>query len=363
MIEQSLNELFQQMAARDLPPNPVDVPQVIRQGRSRRQWRRFRVALAPALAAAAVLAIALTTTVLPAHNPAGSHSQAPANPRPSQAVDLFSVMSPYAWFGWLPAGTGTGTARAQYGGSMLPAAEVLDFGSWELTTFAPGVCYLATAELHCGKSSAYASNSCGTRLQVRAPAINGDLSYWVSWNQTPSSAVKYDQCLAWQYRPGGWAVIDADSYPTVITKQGVVRAARSVTFSDRRPLLKFPAQLAGMPGRWHVKSAGLGLMKGTRVGTGYNITNGSITVNVVTTVPAVGSGQCESEADHCYLINGYHVNENIDDPDAILVDRNADGLQVSLWGPKDQLRLLRSIFAHLKLLGPNPSAWTTTPIS
>jgi hypothetical protein len=243
---------------------------------------------------------------------------------------------------------------------MLPDAEILDVGSWDLITIAPGFCHLATAKPHCGKSDAYDSPSCGTRFQVRAPAINGDLSYWVSVEK-PVPGVTYAPCLAWQYRPGGWAVITGGY---LIAKQAVVRAARSVTFSDRRPVLKFPAQLAGMPGRRQVTSTRFSQVQGTKFATGYDMTNGSIRVVVVTTVPAVGTGQCQGGADRCYLINRYHVNEASPDPYAAdLFDKNADGLQVSLSGPQDQLGVLRSIFAHLKLLGPDPSAWTTAPIS
>jgi hypothetical protein len=157
-----------------------------------------------------------------------------------------------------------------------------------------------------------------------------------------------------QLSPGGY----------LIAKQAVVRAARSVTFSDRRPVLKFPAQLAGMPGRRQLTSTRFSQVQGTKFATGYDMTNGSIRVVVVTTVPAVGTGQCQGGADRCYLINRYHVNEASPDPYAAdLFDKNADGLQVSLSGPQDQLGMLRSIFAHLKLLGPSPSAWTTAPIS
>jgi hypothetical protein len=357
MIEQSLHELFQQMAAQDLPPDPVVVPQVIRQGGSRRRWRRFRVALAPALAAASVLAIALTTAALPAHNPAGRQREAPALVQPSVAVHLFSVRSPYASFGWLPAGPAMNPMT--HLGTMRPEAEALDAGNLALITFAPGICHLAGSKLNCS----YNVISCGhdPRLERRAPAINGHLAYWVSFVGSQQLAATGVHCLAWEYSPGGWAVIDS-SGPANMTDQVVARAARAVTFSEQRPLLKFPAQLVGMPGRWEVVSAGFGLAKGSLVGTGFDITNGRITVTLWTPLPAVGSGQCESQAEHCYLINGYHVNENIDDPRAILVDRNADGLQVSLWGPKNQLRLLRTIFAHLKLLGPNPSDWTTRPV-
>ena len=353
MLEQSLHELFQQMASAEQPANPITVPQVIRQGRSRRRWQRFG---APGMAALAVLAIALTATALSAGSPGASHQQPPVAAQRSSISHPFSVLSLYAWFGWLPDGESMNPARTEFFGNMYPDLERLVVAPWTLNTFAAGKCHRTGNELNCG----YTSNGCGEngRLQAPAPAINGHPAYWAYWDRGSPSGSQGLRCLAWEYKPGGWTYVESDGKANE-TEQTVLRVARAVTFGARTPLFRFAAQLTGLPGKWRVYSSQFGSVNGALLAGGYEIRDGKSSVDIGVGPPADGPNKCFSNT-VCYRINGYYVNlDNISPAYPDLWARNADGLQATVSGTQKQLGLLRTVFTHLKMLGTDPANWTT----
>ena len=111
MDEARVRGLLELAAATEAPPSRVDVE--LARGRGRRKLRRrATLAGAPAVAVIAVLVAALA--VSGSGGAAPGRGKAPATHGQVAAPRRFSLLSPYAAFGWLPAesrSTGAPTRR------------------------------------------------------------------------------------------------------------------------------------------------------------------------------------------------------------------------------------------------------------
>jgi hypothetical protein len=387
MLERSIGKAFQEMADKEQPPSRVSIQQALRDGRTRLRRRRvMRAAGTPVLAAAVVSAIAIGSISL------GARLNSPTQ---ASATAHFSALAPYATFGWLPAKEPAAPSQqkdlATYNtwGTIDRTSEQLNDGPWELTVYPAGACDRAGNQINCPNDNPLPGqpnepvNPCGSDL-VQAPRVNGRQAFWehnpdqvtTVKNGQGQSSVSHMRCLTWEYAPGGWAslsnfgVINPD-------KQLVVRIASKMRFGGRQPSFKFAAQFRNLPGKWRVvnpvnfylmrkvgdKLRYMGIEHGSLLAQGFTITDGATTLGVdVNVFPS--KSQCIAGTPGCRVINGYHVSaRKLTSTQEMILAPDADGLSVSLTGSPQDLGLMFRLFAHMTMLGRNPAAWTTQPIT
>ncbi len=332
----------------------------------------MRAAGTPALAAAAVLAIAFPGVNLTAggHN-ATHHSAAPSA---NASARHFSPLAVYASFGRLPAKEPVvPSLRKDYSelgvwGQMQATSEIYNDRAWELTAYAAGRCARLGSHIDCGFGK---SHACGfdAYIQARAPAINGRQAYWA-----------YDQgtrnypgirCLAWEYRPGGWAYL-ANAGEINPSKHLTVRVASAVRLGGHQPSFKFAAQLRKLPGKWRVVLPTFFIRwHGPLLAGNYNITDGKTTLAIGINFSSPKHNKCLGTNPVCRVINGYDVTlikyppATKGGPEQYAVwaaDADDSFVSIGLETHK-HIGLLYSVFAHMTMLGGIPANWTTKPIS
>ena len=188
-------------AATEEPPSRVDVELARSRARRKLRWRRASLAGA---SAAAVVAVVVAAVAVP-----GSHGAAPGRGRAPEAhaqiiaPRQFSLVSPYAAFGWLPPGDSLD------GGTLSPSNVYLTAGpgpSWALTVYTAGFCNLTSAQVlrQLGQSQRprlNCANSAGGTVypvtSVAAAQVDGHTAFWT---------MKHVY-LIWQYADNGWAAL------------------------------------------------------------------------------------------------------------------------------------------------------------
>ena len=395
MLEQWIARALQQMADKEQPQSRISAQQAIRDGRARlRRRRRIAAVGTPAFAAVAVLAIAVSSSNLSAGSQ-GAGPQ-PASPASAATARHFSALSPYATFGWLPAKEpvipGHKKVVAKLGTStndwIDTVSESLTSGPWTLEAYAIGACHQVGNQLHCGDNNPgwtaadqradsagtwINPNFCAFSREVPAPPVNGHHAFWLA-----GSGAK---CLNWEYAPGGWASLNhfSEIRPG---KQLVLRIASAIRFGGHQPSLKFAAQLRKLPGKWRVVIASFAGTNGALLDGDYTLWDGATSIDLEARPTNSKHNQCahstpQSSAAGCRVINGYAVNYKkpptpschrgsacaAADNFASIFAPDADGLRVSLMAGRRDLGLLFKVFAHMTMLGKNPAAWTTKPIS
>lgn len=273
--ETAVRDLLDLVATDQAPPSRVDVALARRRGRRQRRLRRvYLPGAAPVAAAAAVAVIAgltagLSGTQAPAHRPPAS---GPARSAPIAAPHRFSLLAPYAGFGWLPAGFSLGDQYDQSASELgvTATAPLSDGRALMLTVDAAGQCRLAGREvltyLHIRYRFQHAL-SCGQPLTGRAPDVNGVPAYWA-----------LDGSLVWEYGRNAWAMLSpmangaicvhCAAYPRlkgwyyVLPKNGhpavpqsaaarrlLLKIASAVRFGTS-PAVYYGFKLRGLPASW-----------------------------------------------------------------------------------------------------------------
>jgi hypothetical protein len=211
--EIAVRDLLDLVAADPPPPSGVDVDLARRRGlRLRRLRRVYLPGAAPVAAAAAVAVIASVTAGL-SGTQTGAH-RPPASDRgrsaPITAPHRFSLLSPYASFGWLPAGFKPGDQDDQSTTEldMTATAPLSDGRALLLTAHAAGSCRLTTSEVLTVMRTRYKFRhalSCGAPLMGPAPDINGAPAYWTALHGS----------LAWEYGSDAWAILSPMPNPAI----------------------------------------------------------------------------------------------------------------------------------------------------
>jgi hypothetical protein len=336
MLEHDLSELFESQACEDPPPTRASLAAATRQGRSRLRRRRAVSIAAPLMAAMAVLAIALAGA-LP--------TSAPTRPAQSQSHQLPSLS---LWPRWLPPGMSVTSAVAYHQHQENLSITKGKNLTGMIGTFA-GRCTASQSTLSCGKTS-------WSPLEGRAGTVNGFPAYWSASG------------LLIEWARDRWADVQ---FPT---HSDDLRVARHLTV--HAPPIRYPFQLTGSWPGVGVQSVGSSYAHGRDVADGITLAwvaelNPPVTVPfrdiVQVDVGPVGSApSCISSGTH-EVINGYHVDVAwIDrdgaDPIQDVCASDADGLLVR--SHSYGTRLFASapmVFAHLRLFGPDPAKWPTTP--
>jgi hypothetical protein len=280
--EAAVRDLLDLVATDQAPPSRVDVNLARRQGRRRRKLRRvYLPGAAPVAAAAAVAVIAALTASLsgaqpPAHPPA-SHRERSG---PITAPRRFSLLTPYAGFGWLPAGFQLGDQYDQSTSELdvTATAPLSDGRALMLQAEASGQCRLTGREFLILMRTRYRfphALSCGQPLTGKAPDVNGRPAYW-----------SLHGSLVWEYGRNAWATLSpmangaicvhCAAYPRlrgwsyVLPKNGHPAVAQSP--AARRLLLKIAAAvrfgtsppvhygftLSGLPASWRWRAFRVG---------------------------------------------------------------------------------------------------------
>jgi hypothetical protein len=252
--------LLRHLADTEPPPPRIDLAGAIAAGRRGRRWRRVRasgsVLLAAGAAAAAVVALVAGPAPRPGHQ-AVSGTAAPAR---------FSVLAPYASFGWLPPGFQAGAAGGTT--SRTTAAQLLLVAASRGTTieaqvYPAGGCHLARRILAC---SAYDTTQ---PEQSRAPDVRGHQAYWLK-----------EATLAWEYAPGAWSVLnwtDANLPwpPAGAERAAVLRVAAGIRFGQTRPI-SFPYWISGLPKAWRVSEVDYTFVSGRAVPQTLHLDDGPV---------------------------------------------------------------------------------------
>jgi hypothetical protein len=405
-LEDQIRDLHRQLTDAEQPPPRVSIAEALRRGRLLRRRRRFRAAAAPVVAAAAVAGIALGTT-LPVHVNHAARVRPPVEnpaPLPGQFDPLVVNMS----FGWLPPGEAAVVGATGMVNGWLSVNQVRNPSRsqnpnantrWRLSDWVPGICTFGSGHrrLLCPGEVGFVSGP--------APEINGHRAFWESgyWPH---------QALVWSYAPGYWAELTSTA-GFQQSPQMLLRIARSAIIgADAAQPVKFDVQLTGVPSSWRIgstlvtRSNGSWLVENSVVTSGTKVlwanaswpTNGlpQVTTYVgdaaVSASGVLSQGSCSQffgyPVQSTIRINGYLVETSAitappilqqeathgrlesaghlqlpGPPVTMLCAPHADGLLVyeMLQGAHVQVSLT-TLFQHMRLLGPNPSAWTTHPI-
>lgn len=365
MDEARVRGLLELAAATEAPPSRVDVE--LARGRGRRKLRRrATLAGAPAVAVIAVLVAALA--VSGSGGAAPGRGKAPATHGQVAAPRRFSLLSPYAAFGWLPAG------ESLDGGTDSPTNVYLTAGpgpSWALTVYTAGFCNLTSAQvlrqlgLHQRPQLDCSDSAGGTVYPVTSAAaarVDGHTAFWTAGHVY----------LIWQYADRGWAALEP---PKSAATRTVIRIARGVRYGAAGSPVEFPVQLVGMPTGWALAYVHFAADAGVLRASEYQLTGTGPGADspMLTTDPATAGSSCYYYPDGQSArrtINGYQVTVNhipASDgrvPVQQVCAPNADGLMVfvSTYGSHAAPDAVSIFGRHMRILGTNPADWTTKPL-
>jgi hypothetical protein len=375
MLEQDIRDTYRRMADADMPPSPVSIPAASRRGQARLRTRRASVIAAPALAAMAVVAIAVTGAF------SGAASSAPparhGHPAPAAPQVRPKVPEPFVAFGWLPAGLSLSYTSVGFGqGEGLAAAGRHTTQEVDLSTFTRGSCSL-TSKMIC-------SGQLVVTLVGRAPDVRGRRAYWAPDNQ-----------LAFQVAPHIWALA------TFPTQADDLQVAEHLITGRRVQPLRYPARLTGTPYR-DMLSAAFSYANGRPESSDWLLAAGINRRNqpvhrppsnwlyspgiAIAKAGSVSASPCQpligellkpghsratplhGSARHV-VINGYQVLVSGlpayggNAPSAEVCANNADGLYVLVsFNGNQAVAAATQIFTDLKLYGTDPADWTTRPL-
>jgi hypothetical protein len=381
VLESDLRHLFERQAATKLKRSPISIPVARRLGRARLIRRRAGAIGSPILAAGAVVAVLL----------AGPFAAAPSRPAPGNGLPAaparFNPLVPYAaitWYPFRPLVVGSNDWRTTL---MLRASSPSPARATQVVLYAAGWCTQKSASLTCGATTA------GTRAELTvsgpAPDVQGQAAYWARFTGGNLSRLRaltaIRQALVFQYGRGGWAVVQSTG-----TQGDLLRVAASLRYSQTAPV-RFPFQLTGLPSAWSdvLYAAFVQPAPGKQAPTHDELVLGSptnrpgtplreplmiVAINQTTrgprcqtkTVGGPNAGQT-SPAGPCpsSVIGGYRVYLNSPPVKGAqtLFAPDADGLYLyeqadAAGSPLSPAAVLAH---HLRLLGPDPANWTTTP--
>jgi hypothetical protein len=386
--ESDLRVLFKRQAASELPPAPINIPAARRIGRARLLRRRAGTFGTPVLAAAAVVAVVLLAGLF-----APGPRQPATTPGNVAAPTAFNPLVPYAsvtWYPYRPAAVGANDWRTAV---LLRASSPAE--ATQVALYVAGWCTLQTASLSCGATAS--ENRLEMTVTGPAPDVHGQAAYWGRYAGGDLGRLRQlastPQMLAFQYAPGGWAVVESTGTPA-----DLLRVAGSVRYGQTSAL-RFPFRLTGLPQAWSdvlyatftqaapggqaptadqvllgspADRPGTGVRDALIVQTSTQTTQGPKcrVRKVIQPAPdqtpsasqASQPGACPSQ-----VINGYRVflNTPPDPGKQTLFSPDADGLYLyeQTTGPDAPLSPASVLAHHLQLLGPDPANWTTAPVS
>jgi hypothetical protein len=347
----------------------VDLPLAARQGRRNRRWRRMRVSGSVFAVGAAIAAV----LVLPGHRAAGVAPAVPASPASASAPKEFSPLVPYAAFSWLPARWHVGQKNPTFQNDEMAMSTptLLDLPVWapaggaDLLVFPAGQCKSTATTLLCNWQDIT------WRKQASAPEVNGRRAYWL----TEVGAAPGSPTIAWQYAPGGWAMLSLSSATRARSGQALALSlAAAVRFGGTAPVL-FPYRFTGMAGSWQVSEVDYTMDAGQPAARMLHLTSGRLRKQIQLDVspPGTVDEPCgkQGTASGTATLDGARVE--ILRKGGQLCGDDVDGLQIDLFiengvngvaatpsgsGSGEVLGYAR----ELHLLGTSQANWTANPL-
>ena len=397
MDDNSVIALLASIPDPDEPASRVSVTAALRRGRRRRPVRVGASALAVVAVAAAV---AVPRVMLSGdsgrYQPPASRSGSPAQPAmPVSAPATFSVLVPYAAFGWLPAGYSE--SNIPLGDSGLLSSGPAEVDRTAVTANGAMVTLGVDARGGCaGKSGSCAPGPASTR----APDVNGRPAWWI-----------FDgRGIAWEYAPRAWAHVympagrlpapgrvdaarlrslraaddrAARQAPSAATRDLVLKIADAVKYAQHTPLVFDLTLDSRLPAGWSMQEMGFHVVGRRLLADGLTAGPAADTsaLSVSATKP-LGYGCNYVSGQSSYVTrDGVHWEYRVLD-DGIAKDeemlcsmRPVDGLDVNIYldmAPEEagaaplpgsyRLGGVFGVYRKLHLLGPDPANWTTDPL-
>jgi hypothetical protein len=308
-------------------------------------------------------------------------------PRPARPAHLptaprqFNPLIPYVSFGWLPSG------ESLYSGEVRPTQVFLTAGrplpEWFLSVYARGHCQLTRPPggLTCPHQGLDGTTARFT-FTARAPAVDGHRAFWAGTS------------LAWQYARDGWAVLTwpasapgvrTPRQDTVRRQRQAVKIAGRLRFGAATPVV-FPARFTGLPSQWQISDVYYVPDAGVLRAETYTLTTPTARylphvgdLGIWTNAPYIQihptprGGSCTphdpASNNTSEIINGYRVvvkRMTIGGvPQQQLCAAHAAGLWLSIieFGPRPPIDVASLFKHHMRLLGTNPSNWTSHPLN
>jgi len=423
MDEDGLRTLLDRVSGDELPPVRVDIDLAARTGRRKLRWRRMYLQGAAPLAAAAAVALIvglLSATGAALHRNTASGADTALPIVPSE----FSVYEPFASFGWLPAGFSAGGLSNQE--SLNPTQLQLSASDGKrtltLVVFAAGQCNLAD-----GAPGGFALSCNGPDtgwfgtfiLNGRTADVNGDQAYWgadrteLFWEYGKDAwafvTPEPQRCRLGRFlcpaEPTSWTGRSASGKspaiaPSTATQAIMYHVAERVRYGINSHV-RYGFTISGLPASWLVPrlptinnvasiddvladvvfeagprmeppplsisvepsdlSRDNGCAAILRSAIGYpSHTYGHVMIDNVRAVISIqGTGRnvdthVEQET-VCTEVDGLRVEIQLD-------------LSTQIWpftplpGGR-QVGDMQTLVSHLRLLGPNPARWATSPLA
>jgi hypothetical protein len=358
MLEHALAELFEEQASENPPPTHASVIAATREGRTRRRHRAVISITAPVLAAAAVLAIALTGVLAGPAPVAPAQHGGPGHALPARILRLTAMP------GWLPSGAALKAVV------VTPHASYLSIfgrgGEQQVSLYRRGWCSLRASKLTCPNDNPTVTASPFVlTLTGPAPAIDGRAAYW---GRPDGGTNQTDE--AFLIAPGNWVVA---TFPSRADDTAVIQ---HLIIGRTVPPVRYLAQLTGT---W----PGLGLLYLTASysrgmlaagqwvlgAPGFPVSFPPVQISVSRAVPGYCNGATGGMRS---VINGIQVtiwpqpageSHGVRSPAGQTLCAAAAGqdIQIDVYRTYPGVTAA-SIFAHLRLFGSDPANWSTRPI-
>lgn len=414
MDENAVRDLLELVASDQAPPSLVSTDRARAAGRRRR--RLVRVYLPGAAPVAAAVAVALIAGLSAHLSSTASTRQRPAvnsqQHKEASVPTKFSALTPYASFGWLPAGfsaagVANGFSQSSTTLTATASAPLADGRTVMLRVNAAGSCRTTPAAAF-KKYARYRLSQLlvcpgfNPPLGKRAPDIDGSPAYWTF----PQGG------LAWEYGRDAWATlvpmpnpavcVHCSAHPTLAgwygglarsghpavaqsrsARQLLLRIAAGVRFGTS-PAVGYGFTLTGLPGNWRPDRSGnsvsFAILAGRLVNVGWSAgpADDPTALGIMVT-PARGSDfRCNFVAGQSSYVTlggarmmvrvidlpGKHV-QYLCDADLrglalyISLDQNVPGTSARPLPGAAAVGSVEKVFRHLQLLGPDVADWTT----
>lgn len=352
-----VRDLLTEVADAPSPPPRIDLDLARRRGRLRRWLRRSFAPAAVALAAVAALIVPHSFSHTERAVPAAQGRATPAAPAE------FGPFTPYASFGWLPAGfTASGT---QVNSATSDRAGVSDWAvsaqlrrTLNLVVNARGSCAWSGSKASCADEE---FQSMGT-----APDVDGHRAVWTI------------DGIAWEYASGAWASVQAGKFvaQSAQTRTLLRKVAGGVRYGGTTPVV-FAFRLdRALPANWSVTEASFtrtaGRLTATGLSAGPAYEPAALKLSVYPPAARTGLTGCDGVGQATVLALGgarWGFRKQVSEADKLVQTLcsvgTIDGLKVVIsldvkvgatWGTPE------SVLQALRLLGPDVSAWTANPV-
>jgi hypothetical protein len=373
MDEAGARALLERVAGNEAPPTRIDIALARRKGRARLRWRRAAiVGGVPVVAAIAAVAM-IVGGMLPAR------TSGPVAVRGNVVTPhRFNPLIPYASFGWLPSGKHITAAYTSAASEDLEVGPTGSPRSWDLMVYTVGSCNHTSGQLlrllHGGHqptmkctlnwgASGGGHPTLANPVSAVAPPVNGHRAFWArpvcNTNQCNLAAAM----LVWNYAPGGWARLSGPS------RSDALKIADNVTFgASTGHAIRFPVTITGPSPSWRVTMVQSAPYGGVLAAQQWDLgtTAAALSFTVLPQRVAKVSGTCNLQpprAARHQMIGGFPVTTTITAQGSQACTPHAHGMSVYIFTGAKMAPDAIAIFAHhLRLLGPNPAAWTTQPL-